>query len=58
MNNVKKTIAIACMILPAIAAVAQVHGINKADMDPSVAPGQDFFEYAGGGWMKANPLKP
>ena len=58
MNNVKKTIAIACMVLPAIAAVAQVHGINKADMDLSVAPGQDFFEYAGGGWMKANPLKP
>ena len=33
------------------------HGINPADMDTSVKPGDDFYEYAGGGWMKANPLK-
>ena len=36
---------------------AQVtHGVNRADMDLSVNPGEDFYEYAGGGWMKANPL--
>ena len=36
---------------------AQVtHGVNRADMDLSVKPGDDFYEYAGGGWMKANPL--
>ena len=32
------------------------HGVNRADMDLSVKPGDDFYEYAGGGWMKANPL--
>ncbi len=33
-------------------------GINPADLNTSVSPGEDFYEYAGGGWMKANPLKP
>jgi putative endopeptidase len=28
----------------------------QANMDPSVNPGQDFFEYANGGWLKRNPI--
>ncbi len=28
----------------------------KANMDPSVKPGDDFWQYAVGGWLKANPL--
>ena len=31
-------------------------GINLADMNTSVKAGEDFYEYACGGWMKANPL--
>jgi putative endopeptidase len=27
-----------------------------ANMDPSVDPGVDFFEYANGGWLKRNPI--
>ena len=27
-----------------------------ADMDTSVPPGQDFFEYANGAWLKAHPI--
>ena len=28
----------------------------KNNMDPSVKPGDDFWQYAVGGWLKANPL--
>lgn len=33
-------------------------GVDRANLDPSVAPQTDFYDYACGGWMKANPLKP
>ena len=33
-------------------------GINLADMNTSAKAGDDFYEYACGGWMKANPLPP
>ena len=37
---------------------AKVPAINLADLDTSVAAGEDFYQYANGGWMKNNPLKP
>ncbi|MBO4564985.1 MAG: M13 family metallopeptidase [Bacteroidaceae bacterium] len=33
-------------------------GIKLENMNDSVAPGTDFYEYACGGWRKNNPLKP
>src|SRR5512140_1495084 len=33
-------------------------GIDTAGMDTAVAPGQDFFAYANGGWIKATPIPP
>ncbi|HVW97822.1 MAG TPA: M13 family metallopeptidase [Mucilaginibacter sp.] len=30
--------------------------INPDNMDPSVKPGDDFFEYANGNWIKNNPI--
>jgi putative endopeptidase len=36
----------------------RVPGIDLANFDESVAPSQDFYEYATGGWQAAHPLKP
>ena len=38
--------------------VAKVAAIDVANMDTTVAPGADFYEYACGGWIKSHPLKP
>lgn len=62
----KKITMVAALAVAALAADAQApataqgaaHGVNKADMDMSVRPGDDFYQYAGGGWLKANPMKP
>ena len=32
--------------------------IDLANLDRSVAPNADFYQYATGGWQKNNPLKP
>ncbi len=42
--------------VPAVKPAAEIHGINPADMDPSVQACQDFNLYGNGGWLKANPI--
>ena len=39
-------------------APAAVHDVDRAGMDPSVAPGDDFFEYANGAWLKRTEIPP
>ncbi|WP_257314053.1 M13 family metallopeptidase [Geothrix fuzhouensis] len=44
-----------CLAVPALVAAppkAQPHGLDLAGMDRSVAPGDDFFTYANGAWVK------
>ena len=33
-------------------------GVDRANLDLSTKPGENFYQYACGGWMKANPLDP
>ena len=34
------------------------HGFDLANLDRSVAPCDDFFQFADGGWVKSNPIPP
>ena len=52
--------AILSGIVLALAAgcAAQTHGIAVANMDPSVAPGDDFYRYANGRWIERTVIPP
>ena len=55
-KNVLTMVALSLASVVAMAGEPLKSGINPADMNPGVAPGEDFYEYACSGWMKANPL--
>jgi putative endopeptidase len=59
--------SVAVCVLLALAAYSQLtedpaeqetHGIVVANMDRSVKPGDDFYHYANGGWIKRSKLPP
>lgn len=55
----KKLLTIMAMASLSVATLAQNQlksGINPADLDKNVNPGESFYDFACGGWMKANPL--
>ena len=53
----KKLLMMMALGMMTAGAQAQLRsGINLADLDKNVRPADDFYEYACGGWMKANPL--
>ena len=50
------TMALAAISMNGSAQEPLKSGLNRADMNTSVKAGEDFYEYACCGWMKANPL--
>ncbi|HXP66232.1 MAG TPA: hypothetical protein VN815_12220, partial [Steroidobacteraceae bacterium] len=42
----------------ALAGAAPISGIQTADMDKSVRPQDDLFQYANGTWLKNVPIPP
>jgi putative endopeptidase len=40
------------------AAKTETHGIAVDNMDPSVKPGDDFYDYANGNWIKRTEIPP
>jgi Predicted metalloendopeptidase len=54
----KTKLILAAMLICSTAASAQglKSGIDKSNMDLSVKPGDDFYEYSVGNWLKTHPL--
>jgi len=56
--------AVTCVLAVAMTACAQdapapeTHGIAVANMDRSVKPGDDFYQYANGDWIKRTEIPP
>ena len=55
-RNLLMMLTMSVMSMTAMADEPLKSGINLADMNTSAKAGDDFYEYACGGWMKANPL--
>ncbi|MFI4974458.1 MAG: M13 family metallopeptidase [Caulobacterales bacterium] len=46
------------LLVPSAGAEPEVHGVDFAGMDASSVPGDDFFAYANGGWLKTSAIPP
>ena len=56
MKRIVTMMAMASISLMTMAQGELGSGLNTADFNKSVRPGDDFYEYACGGWMKNHPL--
>ena len=55
----KKRVFLLGLVFVAMGSMAQTNlssGIDPKNLDTSVKPGNDFYHYAAGGWLKAHPL--
>ncbi|MBQ9399997.1 MAG: M13 family metallopeptidase [Bacteroidales bacterium] len=60
MKKIMLAVCIAASVLAAQSCGQKggVKAIDPKDFNTAVAPGEDFYEYATGGWQRNNPLKP
>lgn len=54
--KLKHILTIAALASSSVFAQNLGTGIDRANMDLNAKPGENFYEYAGGGWMKSHPL--
>ena len=55
----KTKVLFAALLISSSAAFAQQNlssGIDKSNLDLTIKPGDDFYRYAAGNWMKTHPL--
>jgi len=51
-------LTLAAAVAGAVTPAPSPHGLDLAGIDRSVAPGDDFFRYANGAWLKATEIPP
>src|ERR1700757_736536 len=56
MNQLFKLAACALCLLPFAAPAQETHGIAVANIDTSVKPGDNFYLYANGDWIKRTEI--
>lgn len=54
--NLRHLISLVGFAAMSVSAQTLGTGIDRANMDLTAKPGQDFYRYAGGGWMDSHPL--
>lgn len=56
----KKSIILSMALMSAlmVSAGSLDKGVDRNNLDLTTTPGNDFYQYACGGWMKAHPLDP
>ncbi|MBA2626829.1 MAG: M13 family peptidase, partial [Gemmatimonadales bacterium] len=56
MRSIRLAVALTVAIAAPLAAQQPIPGLDAAGMDRSVRPGDDFFGYANGGWVRASVI--
>ena len=58
LNYLLVTLAMTTMCMSCGEESGKPKGVDRANLDETVAPSHDFYQYACGGWIKNNPLQP